>query len=86
MINVLHKTKFKTECGNYRGISLIARVGKVILKIVATRLGAYCEAKGLLPEEQCGFHPPRSTTHMMFAMLRLQDLGRKTVPVFYRST
>ena len=64
-IKVLHK-KDRTECGNYRGISLVAHAGKVLLKIVATRLSAYCEARNLLPEEQCGFHPHRSTTDMMF--------------------
>ena len=37
---VLHKKKGRTDCGNYRGISLVAHAGKVLLKIVATRLGA----------------------------------------------
>ena len=61
VIKVLHKTKDLTECGNYRDISLVAHVGKVILKIVANRLGDYCDAKGLLPEAQYGFRPRRST-------------------------
>ena len=55
VITVLHKKGDKTECGNYRGISLVSHAGKVLVKVVARRLGAYCEAKGLLPEEQCGF-------------------------------
>ena len=55
VITVLHKKGDKTECGDYRGISLVSHVGKVLLKVVARRLSAYCEAKGLLPEEQCGF-------------------------------
>ena len=46
--------------------------------MVARRLSAYCEAKGLLPEEQCGFRPNRSTTDMMFVVRRLQEIGRKT--------
>ena len=50
-IKVLHKKKDWTECGNYRGISRVAHAGKVLLKVVAMRLGDYCEAKGLLPEE-----------------------------------
>ena len=45
----------------------VAPAGKVLLKIVATRLSAYCEARNLLSEEQCGFRPHRSTTDMMFA-------------------
>ena len=52
VITVLHKKGDKTECGNYRGISLVLHAGKVLLEVVAMRLSAYCEAKGLLPEEQ----------------------------------
>ena len=57
MIKVLHKKTDRTECENYRGISFVAHVGKVLLTIVATRLSAYYEAKNLLPEEQYGFRP-----------------------------
>ena len=77
VITVLHKKGDKTECGNYRGVSLVSHAGKVLVKVVARRLGAYCEAKGLLPEEQCGFRPDRSTTDMMFVVRRLQEIGRK---------
>ena len=81
---ILSRTKKdRTECGNYRGISLVAHAGEALLKIVATRLSSYCEARNLLPEEQCGFRPHRSTTDMMFAVQRLQKLGRKArVPLF----
>ena len=34
-IKVLHKKKDRTECSNYRGLSLVAHAGKVLLKIVA---------------------------------------------------
>ena len=51
--------------------------GKMLLKVVARRLGAYCEVKVLLPEEQCGFRPHRSTTDIMFVVRRLQETGRK---------
>ena len=40
----------------------MAHVGEVLLKVVARRLSDYCEAKGLLPEDQCRFRPDRSTT------------------------
>ena len=51
-ITVLHKKGDKTECGNYRDISLASHAGKVLLnKMVAKRLSAYCEAKALLPKE-----------------------------------
>ena len=77
VIPVLNKKGDKAECGNYRGISLVSHAGTVLLKVVADRLSAYCEAKGLLPEEQCGFRPDRSTTDMMLVVRRLQEVGRK---------
>ena len=63
----------------------MSHAGKVLLKVVARRLSAYCGAKGLLPEEQCGFRPDRSTTDMMFVVRRLQEVGRKAgVSLFTR--
>ena len=55
VITVLHKKGDKKECGNYHDISLVPHAAKILLRVVARRLRAYCEAKGLLPEEQCGF-------------------------------
>ena len=72
LLTLSRTKKDRTECGNYRGISLVAHAGEALLKIVTTRLSAYCEARNLLPEEQCGFRPHRSTTDMMFAVQRLQ--------------
>ena len=63
---VLHKKKDRTECGNYRDISLVAHAGKILLKIIARRPSEYCERVGILPEEQSGFRPNRSTTDMMY--------------------
>ena len=45
--------------------------------MVARRLSAYCEARGLLLEEQCGFRPDHLTTDMMFVVRRLQEVVRK---------
>ena len=67
----MHK-KNETECVNYRGISLVAQTDKVLLQIVATRIGPYCETKGLLPEEQCHFRPYLSTMEMIFVVRNLQ--------------
>ena len=83
VIKVLYKKKDRTECINYRGISLLAHAGKVLLKVIAFRLSDYCEDKDILPEEQHGFRPQRSTVDMLFVMRRLQELGRKRgVPIF----
>ena len=83
IIMVLHKKKGRTECGNYRGISLVAHAGKILLKIIARCLSEYCERVGILPEEQSGFRPNRSTTDMMIVSRRLQGLARKKrIPLY----
>ena len=51
IIMVLHKKKDWTECGNCRGIWLVAHAGKTLLKIIAHHLSEYCERVGILPEE-----------------------------------
>ena len=83
IIKVLHKKKDRTECGNYRGISLVAHAGKILLKIIARRLSEYCERLGILHEKQSGFRPNRATTDMMFVIRRLQELARKNrIPLY----
>ena len=46
-IEVLHKNMDRNECTNYRGLSLVAHAGKVLFKIVANRLGDFCEEAGI---------------------------------------
>ena len=82
-IKVLHKKSDRSDCNNFRGISLVSHAGKVLLKIVANRLSDFCEAQQILPEEQCGFRPARSTIDMLFVVRRLQQLGRqRKIPLY----
>ena len=76
-IRVLYKTSDRSNHNNYRGISLFSHAGKVLLKIVANRLSDYCEAHGILPDEQRGFRPERSTVDMLFVVRRLQEVARR---------
>jgi len=46
----------------------MSHAGKLLLKIVARRLGKYCEREGMLPEEQSGFHPFRSTMDIILVV------------------
>ena len=82
---MLHKKKDRTECGNYRGISLVAHAGKVLLKVIANRLSSYCEREDILSEEQCGFRPQRSTIDMTLILVvrRLHQLARKKSTPLY---
>ena len=82
-IMILHKNKDRTDCGNYRGISLVAHAGRILLKIIASRLSEYCKCVGILPEEQSGLRPNCSPTDMIFVMRLLQELARKKrIPLY----
>ena len=75
--------KDKVECSNYRGISLVAHAGKILLKVVAARLSYYCESEGLLPQEPSGFRPNRSTADRMFVVRRLEEMAQEgRIPLF----
>ena len=80
---VLHKKKDRAECGNYRGILLVAHAGKILLKITTRRLSEYFECMRVLRLKQRGFRPNRSITDMMFVIRRLQELARKKqIPLY----
>ena len=82
---VLHKHKDRTECGNYRGILLVAHASNILLKIIARHLSDYCERVGILPEETNGLRPNRFTTDMMFVIRWLQELAwKKRIPLNVR--
>ena len=80
---VLYTWKDWTECGNYKGVSLVVHTRKTLLKIIAHHLIEYGERVGILPEEQRGFRPNRITTDMMFVIRRLHELSRKKqIPLY----
>ena len=65
----------KADCGNYRGISLLAIAGKILAKVLLNRLLPIAE--DFLPETQCGFRPTRGTTDMIFTIRLLQEKCRE---------
>ena len=67
----LFKKKDPMECGNYRGISLLAVAGKILSNIILLRITGRVEE--VLPESQCGFRGQRSTADMIFAARQLQE-------------
>ena len=53
-IVTLYKTKGeRSDCNNYRGISLLCIVGKVYARVLLVRLQKLAER--VYPESQCGF-------------------------------
>ena len=72
LIVSLYKNKgSKSDCGNYRGISLLSTAGKILAKVLLNRIMTVSEQN--LPEAQRGFRPGRSTDDMVFAMRQLQE-------------
>jgi hypothetical protein len=71
MICSLFKKGDRAVCGNFRGISLLATAGKLLTRIIITRLAKHCEC--LLPETQCGFRKGRSTIDMLFCARLTQE-------------
>ena len=66
----------RAECGNSRGISLLSVAGKVLAKIMLTRLLEHV-VDLFLPESQCGFRRRRSTNDMIFVARQLQEKCRE---------
>ncbi|XP_038077400.1 uncharacterized protein LOC119745248 [Patiria miniata] len=62
----------KSDCGNFRGISLLSIAGKVLARIILNRLVTAISEENL-PEAQCGFRPGRSTIDMIFAVHQVQE-------------
>ena len=76
-IILVHKQKSdRAECGNSRGISILSVAGKVLAKIMLTRLLEHV-ADLVLPESQCGFRRGRSTIDMIFVARQLQEKCRE---------
>ena len=72
----LYKNKGdRSNCNNYRGISLLSIVGKVFARVVLKRLQVLAEQ--VYPESQCSFHANRSTTDLIFSLKQLQEKCRE---------
>jgi len=63
----IHKggKKPKANTDNYRGIALLAVIGKLFTRVIATRIKAWAEEHKLLPEEQCGYRKNRGTLDLI---------------------
>lgn len=58
-------------CDNWRGIALLDVVGKLVARVVQTRLQKLAENE--LPESQCGFRRGRGCTDMIFVVRQLAE-------------
>ena len=64
----LHKRGSKKLKENYRPISNLCVVSKILEKVVLDQVGYYFESQGLLPNTQHGFRKKRSTTSALLTL------------------
>ena len=77
LLVVLYKGKGpKNDCSNYRGISLLSVVGKILSNIIFKRINLHI-ADNVLPKSQCGFRNGRGTVDMIFTIRQLQEKSQK---------
>ena len=75
-IITLYKNKGeRSDCNNYRGISLLSIVGKAYARVLLSRLQLLADR--VYPEAQCGFRAARSTIDMVFSVRQLQEKCRE---------
>lgn len=67
----IHKKGDKTECSNYRAISLLSIPGKVYTGVLQRRLKKYAEEA--MSEEQAGFRKERGTMDQIFVIRQLSE-------------
>ena len=66
----------KSDCSNYRGITLLSIAGKILARALLIRLIPSIAEEHFL-ESQCGFRNNRSTTDMVFVLCQLQEKCRE---------
>ena len=75
-IITLYKNKGeRSDCNNYRSISLLSIIGKVYAQVLLIHLQKLAEHVYL--ESQCGFLAERSTVDMVFSLCQLQEKCRE---------
>ena len=68
----IYKKGDRTDCGNYRGISLLSIAGRIFARILLNRLSTHITPE-VVPETQRGFRGNRSTVDMTFCLRQLQE-------------
>jgi hypothetical protein len=67
----IYKKGDKTDCNNYRGISLLPTTYKILSSILLSRLIPY--AKEVIGDHQCGFQRKRLTTDHIFCIRQILE-------------
>jgi hypothetical protein len=71
----IHKKGDKTDCTNYRGISLLSTSYKILSNILLSRVIPYADE--IIGDHQCGFLCNRSTTDQIFYIRQILEKKRE---------
>ena len=75
-VSLIYKGGSRAEPGDYRPISLLALLGRMLSFVVNKRLTAMLESRGLLVDNQFGFRRNRGCPEAVFALRELGELRR----------
>ena len=67
-VTPIHKKGSKSICANYRPISLLSCIGKVLEKCIQQRMFTYLEQNNIINPCQSGFIPKDSTVYQLLSM------------------
>jgi hypothetical protein len=67
----IHKNDDKTDCNNYREISLLSTSYKILSNILLSRLVPYIDE--IIGDHQCGFRCNRSITDQIFCIRQILE-------------
>ena len=75
-ISLFKKKGKRTLCDNYRGISLLSVAGKILARVIITRINQHI-TDSVYSESQCGFRKGRGTVDMIFCLRQIQEKSRE---------
>jgi hypothetical protein len=67
----IHKKSDKSECNNYRAISMLLTSYIILLNFLLSKLSPYMDE--IIGDHQCGFRHNRSTTDQIFCIRRIME-------------
>lgn len=83
----LHKNGKRDIVSNYRPISLLPLIGKLMEKLMHTRIYNYLQTKHFFTDSQCGFRPQHSTNHAIGNILNYifnhQNNNTPTLAIYF---
>ena len=73
VIVILYKDGEKSDLNNYRGITLLSMLGKILVGVLNNRLSEFVAQADILLENQCGFRKGYQTSDQIFTLFSLID-------------